>query len=208
MYPAAVQRAPMRLALVLCFTLVLPCLQGARAQSQSPSPSQDPKAAPSTSDAAAQTEAQKKAAERKKRFEEQKNLLDGGGSASSGSATHAPVTDTLFWMNPIRWNLLPNETRELHVWDTRNYDVSARVSWSLSDSGIVDLEVKHHAIITAKMPGTVSVIGQIDGHTIEAIVTVYRGERLPPGVPPFVTSPPPRRSVRGQFRSTETVSPN
>lgn len=204
MYLAAVQRGPVRLALLICFTLALPCLQGARAQS----PSQDPKAAASTSDTAAQAEAQKKAAERKKRFEEQKNLLDGGGSASSGSAAHAPATDTVFWMNPIRWNLMPNETQELHVWDWRNYDVSARVSWSLSDSGIVDLQVKHHAIITAKMPGTVSVIGQIDGHTVEAIVTVYRGEKLPPGVPPFVSSPPPNRRFGGRYRSTVTVIPN
>jgi hypothetical protein len=206
MYPAAVQRGPVRLALLICFSLTLPCLQGARAQSQSPS--QNPKAAPSTSDTAAQTEAQKKAAERKKRFEEQKNLLAGGGSASSGDTKHAPATDTVFWMNPIRWNLVANQTQELHVWDWRNIDVSARVSWSLSDSGIVDLQVKHHAIVTAKMPGSVSVIGQIDGHTVEAIVTVYRGEKLPSDVPPFVTSPPPNRRVGGRFRSTETVSPN
>ena len=205
MYPAAVQRGPVRLALLICFTLALPCLQGARAQSQSLS--QDPKAAPSASDTAAQTEAQKKAAERKKRFEEQKNLLDGGGSSAPGEANHAPVTDSVFWMNPIRVNMVANETQEVHVWDTWSNDVSARASWSLSDSGIVDLQVKHHAIITAKMPGTVSLLGTVDGHTVEAIVTVYRGEKLPPGVPPFVAKQPPLIH-RGRFRSTVTVSPN
>jgi len=78
--------------------------------------------------------------------------------------------------------MVPNESQDIHVWDWRGNDVSARVSWSLSDTGIVDMMVKHHATISAKMPGTMSVIGSIDGHTIEAIVTVYRGEKLPDGV--------------------------
>jgi hypothetical protein len=166
------------------------------------SPTQDPKAAPSPaaapssavtqspSDTAAQTEAQKKAAERKKRFEEQKNLLDGGGSKGP-AAKHVPVTDPDFWIDPIGVNMMATETQELSVWDWRYDEVSARVSWSLSNSEIVDIMVKGRATITAKMPGTVSVFGYIDGHTVEAVVTVLRGEKLPPGIQRTVSAKPP-----------------
>lgn len=172
------------------------------------SSSQDQKSTPSTSPTTAQTEAQKKAAERKKRFEEQKALLDGGGSATPGAAKHAPATDTEFWIDPIGLNMLPNETQEIHVWDWRGNDVSARVSWGMSGNGIVDMTVKHHAIVTAKMPGTVSVTGTVDGHTVEAIVTVYRGEKLPPGTPPTVLARPALNHGGRHSVSTVTVSPN
>jgi hypothetical protein len=157
-----------------------------------PSPAVAPSSAvsPSPSDTAAQAEAQKKAAERKKRFEEQKNLLDGGGSKGP-AAKHMPVTDPDFWIDPIGVNMMATESQELAVWDWRYNDVSARVSWSLSNSEIVDMAVKGHATITAKMPGTVSVMGYIDGHTVEAVVTVLRGEKLPPGIQRTVSAKPP-----------------
>jgi hypothetical protein len=110
-------------------------------------------------------------------------------------------------MDPLYANMLTNETVEIHMWDWRNNDVSARVSWSLSGSGVVDMTVKHHAILTARVPGTVSVIGQIDGRkTIEAIVTVYRGEKLPSGTPRTVSSPPTRTEGRRNVQ-TVTVQP-
>jgi len=172
------------------------------------SPSQDRQATPSTSPTTAQTEAQKKAAERKKRFEEQKALLDGGGSGTASAAKHTPATDTEFWIDPIGLNMLPNETQEIHVWDWRGNDVSARASWGLSDNGIVDMTVKHHAIVTAKMPGTVSVTGTVDGHTVEAIVTVYRGEKLPPGTSPTVLARPALNHGGRHSVSTVTVTPD
>jgi hypothetical protein len=185
-----------RRGLLLLFTLGLVLFLLPRSAAQAQSTTQDPKAAASASDTVAQTEAQKKAAERKKHFEEQKMLLD--GNAAPGEK-HAPVTDSVFWMNPIGVNMVADQTQEVHVWDTWGNDVSARASWSLSNTGIVDLQVKHHAIITAKMPGTVSVLGTVEGHTVEAIVTVYRGEKLPPGIPPFVTKQPPLMH-RGRYR--------
>jgi hypothetical protein len=194
------------LLLLLSSGLALSLVPRCSAQSTS----QDPQAPPSTSAPAPQTDAEKKAAERKKRFEEQKRLLDGGGSASAGATTaHVAATDSEFYINPIAVNMVANESQELHVWDHRGTgnDVSARVSWSLSGSGVVDMTVKHHAIVTAKMPGTVSVIGQIDGHTVEAIVTVYRGEKLPPGIAPYVSSPPPVRTGGRPNVQTVTVQP-
>jgi hypothetical protein len=209
------------LLLLLGFGLVLFLAPRGGAQS----PSQDPKTAPTPSTnlspavnpspaaAAPQTEAQKKAAERKKRFEEQKNLLDGGGGGSAGAgaaATPAATTDSEFYMNPIAVNMVANESQELHVWDRRGTgnDVSARVSWGLSNSGIVDMTANGYATITAKMPGTVNVTGRIDGHDVQAVVTVYRGEKLPWGVPRAVSAPPPVRT--GGRRNTMTVieSPN
>jgi hypothetical protein len=191
------------LHLLLSSSLVPFIISRASAQATS----QDPQTTTAQAGTAPQTDAEKKAAERKKRFEEQKRLLDGGGSASAGaSAAHVAATDSEFYINPIAVNIVANESQELHVWDHRGTgnDVSARVSWSLSGSGVVDMTVKHHAIVTAKMPGTVSVIGQIDGHTVEAIVTVYRGEKLPPGIAPYVSSPPPVRT--GGRRNVQTVT--
>lgn len=94
----------------LCLGLSLVLLGTTRVSAQSQS--QNPQAHPNTSTATAptaQTEAQKKAAERKKRFEEQKALLDGGG-ASSGPAKHLPVTDKEFWIDPINLNMVPKES--------------------------------------------------------------------------------------------------
>jgi hypothetical protein len=197
-----------RLGLLLLFSASLAFLLVPRALAQAPP--QDPQATTTTpAGTAPQSDAEKKAAERKKRFEEQKKLLDGGGSAGAGAsaASHAPQKDWEFWMDPLYANMLTNETVEIHMWDWRNNDVSARVSWSLSGSGVVDMTVKHHAILTARVPGTVSVIGQIDGRkTIEAIVTVYRGEKLPSGTPRTVSSPPTRTEGRRNVQ-TVTVQP-
>lgn len=191
--------------LLLISSLALFLVSRASAQSAS----QDAKTAATPAATAPQTDAEKKAAERKKHFEEQKRLLDGGGSAGAGAA-HVAATDSVFYINPIALNMLTSESQELHVWDhlgTGN-DVSARVSWSLSGSGVVDMTVKGHAIVTARVPGIVSVIGQIDGHTVEAIVTVYRGEKLPPGIAPYVSAPPPRVRTGGKrFIQTVTEQP-
>jgi len=191
------------LALLLMSSLALLLVPRGSAQT----PAQDPQAASSTTTPAPQTDAEKKAAERKKRFEEQKRLLDGNAAAGAGAGSHAPQKDWEFWMDPLYANMLMNETQEIHMWDWRNNDVSARVSWSLN-GGAVDMAVKHHAILTAKMPGTATVIGQIDGKTIEAIVTVYRGEKLPSGTARTVSSPPTRTEGRRRFIQTGKVQPN
>jgi len=202
---------------VIFFTLSLALLCVGRGAAQAPA--QDAKATPSStattatssSPATGQTEAQKKAAERKRRFEEQKALLDGGGGAAAGAAaTPAAATDSEFYMEPIAVNMVAGETQELSVWDRSRMgnDVSARVSWNLSNSGIVDMAVNRHATITAKAPGTVTVTGTIDGHTVEAVVTVHRGEKLPGGVPRTVSAPPVRRTGGRRNTMTVTESPN
>ena len=201
-----------RLAPLLLLSLGPALLSAPRSLAQSPSRTPQTGQSPSTAATTvptAQTEAEKKAAERKKRFGEQKALLDGGGGTSAGTvATHQAVVDSEFYMNPIAVNMVANESQELHVWDRRGTgnDVSARVSWGLSSSGIVDMTVNRYATITAKMPGTVNVTGNIDGHTVEATVTVYRGVKLPDGVPPAVAAPPPVHS--GGRRNTMTVITN
>jgi hypothetical protein len=182
----------------------------AQSTSQDPKAAPSPAATPSTQAAPEQTEAQKKAAERKRRFEEQKKLLaEGGGNAGAG-ATANPVAsvDNDFYVNPVALNMLANETQEVHVWDMWNHDVSARVSWGLSNNGIVDMAVNHHAIIIAKMPGTTNVTARIDGHEIAAVVTVYRGEKLPWGVSQAVSAPPPRKTGGRRNSMTVTTSPN
>lgn len=183
----------------------------AQSASQDPKTAPSPAAAPSTPATPEQTEAQKKAAERKRRFEEQKKLLAEGGGASAGAgATANPVTsvDNDFYVNPVALNMLANETQEVHVWDMWNNDVSARVSWGLSNNGIVDMKVNRFATITAKMPGTTNVTASIDGHEIAAVVTVYRGEKLPWGVSQAVSAPPPRKTGGRRNSMTVTTSPN
>jgi hypothetical protein len=53
------------------------------------------------------------------------------------------------------------------------------------------------------MPGTATVTGKIDGHTVEAVVTVHREEKLPWGIPRTVSAPPVVRT--GGRRNTMTV---
>jgi hypothetical protein len=186
----------------------------AQSASQDPKSAPSPAAAPSTQAAPEQTEAQKKAAARKRRFEEQKALLDGGGggSAASGAtaAPGAPTDSSGFYMEPMAVNMVANETQELSVWDRRGTgnDVSARVSWGLSNNGIVDMTVNGHATITSKMPGTVTVTGRIDGHDVQAVVTVHRGEKLPWGTPRTVSAPPTVRTGGRRNTVTVTTSPN
>jgi hypothetical protein len=210
------------LLVFLGFGLVLLALRGnARPASQDPKPAPSPAVNqstpttpspadnPSPATAVPQTEAQKKAAERKKRFEEQKALLDvgGGGSAAAGANAKPAAVDNDFYVNPVALNMLANETQEVHVWDMWNHDVSARVSWGLSNNGIVDMRVNRFATITAKMPGTTNVTARIDGHEIAAVVIVYRGEKLPWGVSRAVSAPPPRKTGGRRNTMTVTVEP-
>lgn len=53
------------------------------------------------------------------------------------------------------------------------------------------MTVRHHATITAKMPGTLSLVGTVDEHNVDgiAIVPIYRGENLPANVPRSVSKP-------------------
>jgi hypothetical protein len=203
-----------RRGLLLLLSAGVFCFLAPRSAAQSAS--QDAKAAPSstttpsTQAAPEQTEAQKKAAERKRRFEEQKKLLaEGGGASAVAGATANPVAsvDNDFYVNPVALNMLANETQEIHVWDMWNNDVSARVSWGLSNNGIVDMKVNRFATITAKMPGTTNVTARIDGHEIAAVVTVYRGEKLPWGVSQAVSAPPPRKTGGRRNTMTVTTSP-
>jgi hypothetical protein len=203
-----------RLRLALLLSAGVACFLAPRGRTQSTS--QDPKSAPSpaatpsTPATPEQTEAQKKAGERKRRFEEQKKLLaEGGGNAGAGAtANSVAAVDNDFYVNPVALNMLANETQEVHVWDMHNNDVSARVSWGLSNNGIVDMTVNRFATITAKMPGTVNVMARIDGHEIAAVVTVYRGEKLPWGVSQAVSAPPPRKTGGRRNSMTVTTSPN
>jgi hypothetical protein len=199
-------RWPRSSLLVLSLVLMLSFLPQGAAQS----PVQDPKSSPAAMAATPQTQAQKKAAERKRRFEEQRALLDGGGSAAAGAAMSTAAPDTDFYMDPIGVNMLANESQQLRVWDRRGTgnDVSARVSWGLSNSGIVDMTVSGYATITAKAPGTVTVTGRIDGHDVAATVTVHRGDKLPWGVPRAVSAPPTVRTGGRRNSMTVITNPN
>jgi hypothetical protein len=194
------------LVLSLGLGLILSLLPQGAAQS----PAQDPKSTPAATAAAPQTEAQKKAAERKRRFEEQRALLDGGGSAAAGAAMPTAAPDADFYMDPIGVNMLANESQQLRVWDRRGTgnDVSARVSWGLSNSGIVDMTVSGYATITAKAVGAVTVTGRIDGHDVAATVTVHRGDKLPWGVPRTVSAPPTVRTGGRRNSMTVITNPN
>jgi hypothetical protein len=178
-----------RTASAFCLALTLVSLYAATAftQSQSASPqSQDQSQQPQTKSgsnptAPAQTDdaAAAKAAERKRKFEEQRQLVESGYSSSKESR-HGRVDPDLRLM-PMEVNLLVHDRVQFHLFD-KDKEVEG-ASWSAMPGRIVASWFQRGIFtIEAKSPGTAQIAVATGSRHTYVMVTVYPGTTMPKGV--------------------------
>lgn len=176
-----------RAALLLCFSLALLGMRGSMAQMQSQNQSQSEnqtqsgstpsQAAPSApaDDAAA------KAAERKKRFDEQRKLLESGVVPSKDDRRKRVDSDLMF--SPYAANLLAHEELQFRLYDKGNVEVTSQGSYSAGPTRVANFYiVKGLPTVVAAGPGTATLGVVVGKRYAEATITVYPGDKLPKGV--------------------------
>jgi len=184
-------RVIVRAALVLCFSLALLGLYGSIAQSQTQSQSQpqsgsqaQPQAGSTSSPTPATPadDAAAKAAERKRKFDEQRKLLE-GGVVPPKNAQHWKVDPDLLF-SPYAVNLLVHEQVSFRLYDKGNVEVTSQGSYSAGPNRVAHFYiVKGLPTVVAAGPGTATLGVTVGDHRhAEVTITVYPGDKLPKGV--------------------------
>lgn len=180
MRPAGfLQRGPVRIALLLSFSLTLPFFYGSKVQTQSQSPAQSGSgSAPATpaDDAAA------KAAERKRKFDEQRKMMESGYSPSKEESSRGRVDPDLT-LSPMEVNLLVHDRVVFHLYD-KGKEVKGN-SWSAMPGRVLGSWFEKGTgalVIEAKSPGTARVGVEYDRRYTNVVVRVYPGDKMPKGV--------------------------
>jgi hypothetical protein len=166
-----------RAAIMICSSLALHGLRGSMAQTQSQTQSQSQAQSGSASSPA--NDAAAKAAERKRRFDEQRKLLESGYVPPKEQSLRS---DPDLVLSPIEVNLLVGDRVAFHLYD-KGKEVTGG-SWSAMPGRILGSWFEHGTlVIEAKSPGTARVGVQIgSSRYANVIVTVYPGLKLPKGV--------------------------
>ena len=173
-------RSVARTALLVCSVLGLLGLCGSMAQTQSPTQSQpgSTSSPANPSDAAAS-----KAAERKKRFDEQRKLLEGGVVPPKDD--HRKSLDPDLMLSPMTANMLAYDQVGFRLFDKGHADITGQGSWSAGPTRVVNFYiVKGVPTVVGAGPGT-AILGVRVGASryAEATINVYPGDKLPKGVP-------------------------
>jgi hypothetical protein len=158
--------------------LVPLALSGSATRTQSCAKSQ----AGSTSSSASPTgDAAAKAAERKKRFDEQRKLMESGYSPSKEEQSRGRVDPDLM-LSPMDVNLLVHDRVQFHLYD-KGKEVGGG-SWSAMPGRVLGSWFEKGGIFTieAKSPGTARVGVMIGSRATNVLVTVYPGDKMPKGV--------------------------
>lgn len=154
--------------------------QAPQSQDQSQSQQQPQTQSGSNSTAPAQSDdAAAKAAERKRKFEEQRELMESGYSPSKESS-HGRVDPDLRLM-PMEVNLLVHDRVQFHLFD-KGKEVE-NGSWSAMPGRIVSSWFQKGVFtIEAKSPGSARVAVATGSRHTYVMVTVYPGTTMPKGV--------------------------
>jgi len=182
--PSGVARA----VTLLCFSLALLSLSGSLAQPQSQSQAQpqtqsqaqaQPQSGSTTAPAAPADDAAAKAAERKRKFDEQRKLMEGGYSPSKEESRAKGDPDLRIM--PADVNLLVGDRVIFHVYD-KGQEIQGN-SWSAMPGRILGSWFqKGMLVIEAKSPGTAGVGVEYNRRYAHVVVTVYPGDKMPKGV--------------------------
>jgi hypothetical protein len=167
-----------------CLSLALLSLCSAMAQTQSQSqpqtqtPSQS-QSGSASSPATPAVDAAAKAAERKRKFDEQRKLMEAGVLPPKEESRGRVDPDLV--LSPIKVNLLVHEQVAFHLYD-KGKEVTGG-SWSAMPGRILGSWFNHGIFsIEAKSPGTARVGVVIGSRYTNEIVTVYPGDKLPKGL--------------------------
>jgi hypothetical protein len=160
------------LGLGLCFLVPRGTAQSA---------SQDPQTSASSPATAPQTDAEKKAAERKQRYDEQRKLLEGGVVPPKEERRRNADPDLMF--SPLEANLLVHEQVAFRLFDKGNVDVTGKGSYGAGPTKVVNFYiVRGLPTVVAAGPGTARLGVTVGNRHAEAIITVYPGDKLPKDV--------------------------
>jgi hypothetical protein len=141
-----------------------------------------------TSQSGAGDSAAAKAAERKKRFQEEKQRLEGQERTETPPCTEGKPT---LYVTPAEASMLIGESRGFTLFDTDGHKLTKDAEWSLSSSSLATLAPGAEPTVTAKNEGTFKVSARIDTRTAEATVKVYPGDKLPIGTLIWKVAPIP-----------------
>jgi hypothetical protein len=174
---------------LLCLSLALLGLCSSMAQtqqSQSQSESQPQTQTQSqpgsaSSPATPADDAAAKAAERKRRYDEQRKMMESGYSPSKEEQSRVKVDPDLS-LSPMDVNLLVHDRVIFHVY-FKGKEVTGN-SWSAMPGRVLGswFEKGGIFVIEAKSPGTARVGVEYNQHYANVIVTVYPGDKMPKGV--------------------------
>jgi hypothetical protein len=142
----------------------------------------------STSQSAAADSAAAKAAERKRRFEEEKQRIEGRERVQTPPCTEGKAT---LYITPAEAGMLIGESRGFTLFDTDGHNLTATAEWSVSSSYLATLTRADEPKVTAKNEGTFKVTATMDTRTAEATVKVYPGDKLPIGALRWKVDPIP-----------------
>lgn len=129
-----------------------------------------------------------KAAERKKRFEEEKQRLEGQERGQTPPCAEGKAT---LYITPVEAGMLVGESRGFTLFDTDGHKLTKEAEWSVSSSSLATLTPGTEPTVTAKNEGTFKVTARIDTRTAEATVKVYPGDKLPVGAARWKVAPIP-----------------
>lgn len=184
-------RGTARAIIAICLTLSLLSLYAASArtqsqpqtqsQSQDTSQSQSQTQTGSSSSAPAQSDdAAAKAAERKRKFDEQRKMMEGGYSPSKEESSRGKADPDLM-LSPMDVNLLVGDRVVFHLYD-KGKEVTGS-SWSAMPGRVLASWFdKRMLVIEAKSPGTARVGVEYNRRYTNVIVTVYAGDKMPKGI--------------------------
>lgn len=167
--------------------LALLCLCGLKAQTQTPGQSQSQAQAQSqtqsrtsSTQATAANDAAAKTAERKRKFDEQRKMLESGYSPSKEESRGRGDLDLM--LSPMDMNLLVHDRVQFYVYD-KGKEVGGG-SWSAMPGRVLSSWFEKGGIFTieAKSPGTARVGVMVGSRATNVIVTVYPGDKMPKGV--------------------------
>ena len=179
-------RGTVRATMAFCLTLALVSLYAASArtqwQSQTQSQSQESQSQAQTgSSSSAPTQsddAAAKAAERKRKFDEQRKLMEGGYSPSKEESHRS---DPYLTLSPSDVNLLVHDRVQIRLYDKGTEVTDA--SWSAFPGTVVGSWFSKGVFtLEAKGPGTARVGAVIGSRSTSVVVHVYPGDKMPKGI--------------------------
>jgi len=180
----------------LLFVLTAPLAPGVHAQLPDAGKAQDANQAANSGE---ETSA------RKKKFQEEKERLEGKQEANYAETPSDP--DQTFFVSPAKATMLVGEAWSFSSFDIRGTVLTGESEWSVDNSSMADASTIHTGLITAKSPGTVTVHARNGGRTAQATVTVLSGNKVPPLTIRWLAPQIPGFTIQRLFPSGSSGSP-
>ncbi|HKI11249.1 MAG TPA: hypothetical protein VKA02_03980 [Candidatus Acidoferrum sp.] len=180
----------------LTLSLAAPCLApipllGQNTNAQAPS-AQASSTSASTATPARQDDAAAGAAERKRRFDEDKAVLESAAAkpqsqtspdANGPAPEPCKASEGDLLISPIFVNMFAGDTHSFSLFDFAGRKLTYLADWSIDDSYVADLTIEDSIpVLKGKHTGRVRLIARVDSHSGEANINVFTHEDLKSGI--------------------------